>query len=306
MKIRNFDLHIEFEQTVNFSLPPTFYFRSLLGKELKNLVCLYKGKRIPCDQCTMKNICSYAQVFETPIDKDNPYLEGRTHAPHPFVLYTDALAGKDYKSINLNILLLGNALAYMPVIILGIVQGGKNGIFREKIKYNIKDIISEDESIFINEETIIPPEGIDFMEYPFNLTPGSCSIRIEFVTPFRFKKQGKYVSQGLTYEDVLLASKRRVELMLGLYGNNGTYPALDLTKIPSKNTASHLVWENWDRYSRRQNTAMSLGGLIGVMDVTGEFTDTEVFYLKGASLLHIGKNAAFGLGKILIKTITEE
>ena len=66
-------------------------------------------------------------------------------------------------------------------------------------------------------------------------------------------------------------------------------------KISNKN----LTWDDWHRYSNRQQRKMDIGGFIGDMTLDG---NVEPFYplLKMSEVMHVGKGTSFGLGKIII------
>ena len=72
-------------------------------------------------------------------------------------------------------------------------------------------------------------------------------------------------------------------------------PLLDAAAQVRNNGHAALRWEDWERYSNRQDRHMKLGGFTG--DIT--YTDIpEILrpYLHWGSHLHVGKGSAFGLG----------
>ena len=63
---------------------------------------------------------------------------------------------------------------------------------------------------------------------------------------------------------------------------------------------SHLTWHDQERYSNRQQTKMLLGGLLGRLDLEGDLPPF-VPLLRAAEILHVGKGATFGLGRIAVE-----
>ena len=61
-------------------------------------------------------------------------------------------------------------------------------------------------------------------------------------------------------------------------------------------TETTLRWRDWTRYSSRQHRKMQLGGLVGSVTYAGDLAAFLPFVALG-QLLHVGKNATFGLGK---------
>ena len=64
---------------------------------------------------------------------------------------------------------------------------------------------------------------------------------------------------------------------------------------------SDLQWQDWERYSNRQKTRMTLGGFVGRVTYRGVFQPFWPFLLLG-TFVHVGKGAAFGLGQYRIST----
>ncbi len=64
-------------------------------------------------------------------------------------------------------------------------------------------------------------------------------------------------------------------------------------------TATDLHWRDWQRYSNRHGTKMSLGGFLGEMEIAGDLAPFAPL-LRAAEVLHVGKCATFGLGKVEI------
>lgn len=64
-------------------------------------------------------------------------------------------------------------------------------------------------------------------------------------------------------------------------------------------TGQRLRWQDWERYSSRQNTRLKMGGFVGSITFEG---DLEEFlpYIKLGEYLHIGQGTTFGLGKYVI------
>jgi CRISPR/Cas system endoribonuclease Cas6 (RAMP superfamily) len=60
--------------------------------------------------------------------------------------------------------------------------------------------------------------------------------------------------------------------------------------------SAELRWVDWERYSARQDTRMTLGGFMGTATFAGEL-DVFMPLLRLGEVVHVGKGTAFGLGK---------
>jgi len=111
----------------------------------------------------------------------------------------------------------------------------------------------------------------------------------------------------LPFHILIRAALRRASALIAFYGHGeleidfkGLVEAAENVAIE----ASTLNWHDWQRYSFRQKDKMFLGGIIGSVTYAGDiapFLPLITFCEK----THIGKQTAFGLGKIKIGTMPE-
>ncbi|MBI3950574.1 MAG: CRISPR system precrRNA processing endoribonuclease RAMP protein Cas6 [Acidobacteria bacterium] len=66
--------------------------------------------------------------------------------------------------------------------------------------------------------------------------------------------------------------------------------------------SSHLRWQDWERYSNRQQARMKMGGFVGEMEVTGLDRDFLPVLALG-ELLHVGTGTTMGLGRFEVTLI---
>lgn len=80
---------------------------------------------------------------------------------------------------------------------------------------------------------------------------------------------------------------------------------VDFKKIIEKALSVHRKddrsrWVDWERYSNRQQTRMSLGGVVGRVAYEGNL-EPYWFLLRLGELVHVGKACTFGMGKYRLK-----
>jgi hypothetical protein len=294
LKYQKFFIEIEFEEELYFSVYPTFLFRSLLGKELRNLSCLFKDRK--CEDCDLKYQCAYSKLFETPIPKDSNTLNGRNFAPHPIILFCNAKYKEKNSKAILEVILIGDAINYLPYVFYAFKKAGEIGIEKNRVKYQIKDVFTKNMSI-LRENQINTDFEIENWSFPSEIGELQTNKKIiNFVTPLRLKIEGKF-SSDFEYLDLLKSALRRFEVLKEMYGEveNKSYNINNITqKIQKKN----FHWLELYHHSSRQKNGMKLGGIVGSLIIEGEFSELEISLLNFMELFNIGKNISFGLGRV--------
>ena len=328
-----YSFSLVFEKKVPFRSLPSFIFRNNIGFQLKKITCVLK--RQECADCILKASCIYCSVFETPIEKNNSVLEGRNKAPHPYIIYADAVTGAAADRLMLDIILMGTGVRYFPYMLLTMINIGKSGILKERFHFDIDDVTCRDVSVLDKSnyscKNVKPAvwnikqsvAGSDSLNGPESFGAAERedvlkTVKINFLTPVRIQHKGKYLSR-ITYKDIMHAAARRVEMLVNFFGNgeagigagaetNSVGAGADAARrfdaefidsaAKDKEFDADLKWVDYARYSARQKQSMQLGGLVGAVTVRGRFSELELLLLKAAELFSIGKNVSFGLGRV--------
>lgn len=301
MKVRyqQYHLRITFENSVTFDVFPTFIMRSMLGLELRKLTCLFKDRK--CDNCDLNRQCAYSWLFETPVDKNNEAITGRTRASHPFLFSTDIELSETVKEMNLTLTLIGKGIEYFPYIYHALVKAGESGILKRRTHFKIDSIMVDGKSVVRADNTLITDTPSKTWHLPTGDFKKTEHLRIDFVTPYRLKKEGKFVSR-FEYEDLMRSIARRMKILTALFGDYEVNE--EQIEINEPDTMEkHLAWRDLSYYSSRQRRQIKLGGVIGVMEFQGEFAAQERAMIEAAELFNIGKNISFGLGAISITNL---
>jgi len=300
-----FDL--KFAESINISkcAPLPFVLRSVLGYNLRSMSCVSHGSL--CSECMYNKTCAYSYIFETIISQDNQLLPGINRASHPFVFTEYSIQIPEGKSTShkngnqttasFSITLFGNAIDFLPYIYAAFFRAGKNGLFREKIPYEIQNVSINDRSILIDENNL--NMSFERLVWQFDVKNNDKKINtkqilVELKTPLRFKVDGRYTKE-FTAQDFMNCLYRRMKTCCFLYGS---FP--DSKKyIPSENlkiVEKKLIWRDKIHYSSRQKKAMDLGGVTGNFTIQGNFSDFELVLFDFAEKFNAGKNTNFGLG----------
>lgn len=287
--------------------------RGAFGHALKKAVCTVRDN--DCISCILQRQCLFAKFY---LDQK----EGNEKAPskiHPFIIEPPFEIKKEYQKgeeFLFSIILLGNSYEMLPFIIYAFEIMGNKGIGRslekneEKIIQNtpfiIKDILvvenGEKQSIYntVKKQIISSPSPYNLVYQPvINGKTNQQELTLTLETPLRFKNENN-LSSTLDFMQLLRLMVRRISSVFREYEDKNFYIDIKpLLAIAEKVCIVHssLHWEEQTRYSSRQRKVMKFGGLLGTITYQGNFQEF-VPLLDLATLLHLGKQTSFGLGKI--------
>lgn len=296
--------YLPLDFTICFDIPafvdtnPLFVLRSVLGKNLRSMCCVSRQSK--CPDCLFRNTCVYVFLFETILPQENRVVPGRNRASHPYSLRRSRRPqGKTLSDYGFTIVLFGKAAEYLPYIYSAFVQAGRQGLFKGRHPFFVKDVQVAGRSILLDDspdgaglQVLVPPFEWQYLEEGENRRG---EVLVELVSPFRFKMAGRY-GGDFTAADFIGNIFRRAKTICQLYGSfsEDSLPDGMELRIVEKN----LRWQEACHYSGRQKTEMALGGLQGSFILTGDLMPQVVSLLEFGRLCNIGKNTNFGLGQM--------
>lgn len=286
---------LKLEKEIRFGVHPLFLLRSILGNELKKMCCIFQKENKSCLNCQINQTCAYASIFETVLNAtDNK----KVHTSHPFIIYTPQEPGKTYSFIDFDLTLLGRAINFFPYIFQAFNNGGQNGLFKERIRYKIESLTCDSISIYTSGSLNLPStvKSWEFIPASHDTLDQKCRIRL--LTPFKYLPDNKMVS-SFSFAAVLNSAFRRQRILASFFGENSLERDFQLPAL-NKTEMNNSAWQDYNRYSARQQSDMQMGGFLGELNVSGEFSADELQILRGAELFNIGKSVSFGLGKIAV------
>lgn len=274
--------------------------RGAFGGALRATSCMTKQKT--CDGCPLLQTCPYAIVFETRPPADGHSLQKFTQVPHPYVIEPPQWGERDYapgEPLSFHLVLAGRAIDQLPLILWAFVKGFARGVGKGDGTARLSRvahvagreenvILDGPESSIVDHATAVPPAP--------TFQGGAITLRLE--PPLRLQRNGHPIDgRQLTPRDLLTALVRRVALITEFHGA-GPLP-LDFTALAKAAEGiggeKDLRWQDWTRYSSRQQQKMALGGVVGTWTLRGELEPFLPFLHLG-QWLHVGKEATFGLG----------
>lgn len=285
--------------------------RGVFGHTFRHILCPLFAET--CQGCRLSKNCVYAYAFETIMPADiHPFLRKMSHAPHPFVIRPPADERTEYlpgDELVFELILIGQAVRYLPYFIYTFSETGRYGIGRGRGKFFLRRAESADAAgqtrlIFSSDSETLsdisePITCADLLaDTPI---PQQCTFR--FITPLRIREKGRYLDKidfGVLFRNLL----RRIAVLGVLHCN------IDCSGIDFKGlcqaadrigtVSSDLKWQYLQRYSNRQKDHTPLHGLVGEISFKGDFSPFWT-YIRLGEYVHVGKNTGFGLGEYQCK-----
>lgn len=215
-------------------------------------------------------------------------------------------------------MLIGPAIEALPYFIHIFIEIGRRGLGRERGIYELTrvDLLQDRATIPVYEASSRTVSAFRPEAGPASLPEDdrAASLTLQFLTPLRLKEKGDLVAR-LTFHRFFTALARRLSLLWAFYGSNGAggsggsktefapvSPEVGLLAEKAADICvfkNDLHWHDWERYSRRQDTTMKFGGLMGHITFRGELGPFMPFLRLGEAV-NVGQATTFGLGKYQI------
>ena len=294
--------NITLAKKVNFTIPAPFLFRSVIGYQLRKMCCI--ARNAVCADCMFNATCIYGLAFESIVPKNNTALTGRDRISHPIIFDTNIFSEETLDFLRLSIIFLGSTIPYFPYFYYALVKGCEAGIARERVPYQVSDIVElpasgKERSLMIDDQKIETQIEPDRWEFDLKTeTEIENKYIIKLLTPLRYKTEGQYANRIVDAE-FAGCLHRRTQVLCSQYGSNdqcGDYKFSGDWTV----TEQILKWQDYVHYSARQKRKMRLGGLLGSFTLAGKFSPYEIGLLQFAEKFHGGKNTGFGLGKMKV------
>ena len=282
-------------------------WRGVLGHALKRTVCVTREPA--CPGCLLYRSCVYPYVFETPPPLDAAKLRKYPAAPHPFVVEPwpdcrDVAAGDAF---GLDLVLIGRGRAQLPYFIEALRRAGATGIGAGAGRYAVEAVAQQSADDWVEiYRPGAPLQPLSDTGAGLPPAPAAGSLRIELLTPLRLKvDNGLVTAERLRFRDFFSHLLRRVSLLS--YFHTDTPLETDFRGLVQAAQAIDwqaidLRWQDWTRYSSRQDALLQMGGLVGTLRLPTAGMEPFWPYLWLGQWTHVGKAAVMGLGRYQLVT----
>ncbi len=294
-------LHLTWTTAADASLPPFLgsAWRGLAGWELRRLVCPFSGRH-NCEGCVIGDHCPYFLLFEK-----KSSMPGLADAPRGYIFHAQPFTPG--KIMEMNVTLLGNCTRFFPALRHCLLRARTSGLGASRTPFEILTmelVLPSNQRVPLSldpEDHPIPPEPSPLREWVGDAQSESTQSQLEFLTPLRLRRQGKYLAD-FDLHFFFMSLTRRMEALNVIF-NGGSPLGSDNWKVlsayfsASATVKGNLHWKDQSRYSNRQKTRVPQGGLVGklCLDIA---EPSLAHWLAAAELLHVGKGASMGLGRV--------
>jgi len=286
-------------------------WRGVLGWQLQRLCCPFSGRQ-QCAECLIREQCPYFVLYER-----KSTVPGVQDTPRPYVFFPEKrgpVQGRDGRQ-SLNITLFGQACRTAPLLWKTIHEAAQKGLGKERVGFQVHDWWEQGPDDVLKRlpalESYRHIQGPPAMAEALGAPP-ELPWRVTLRPPLRLRRQGRYMAE-MDWAFVLTSLARRMQLLNAVFadqellGREGWAPLRDhleglaarIRTEPHQN-GSGLAWKDWSRYSNRQRRKVPMGGLAGTVVISE--APAELWpWLRMASLVHVGKGAAMGLGRLRVQ-----
>jgi len=288
--------------------------RGGFGYAFKQGVCV-QPDRPHCTGCPLAATCVYAAVFEPAPPADSAVLRKNAAIPTPFVIEPPPEARHAYAAgelLNFRLILVGQALGYLPHFLVAFRNLGELGLGEQRGRFRLQQVAAihpwqdMSETLYADDrlhtlsqltvtETEVATQAQKLPETPLD---------IHFLTPTRLQNAGQLVREGPPFAVLVKALLGRISSLA--YFHCRTRWETDFRTWIDRAEAVQIEeaatgWDDWGRFSSRQQQHINMGGLIGHNRYQGQLAPYRALLTLG-TLLHVGKGTVFGNGKF---TVTE-
>jgi hypothetical protein len=276
-------------------------WRGVFGAALKDLVCIREDRE--CGRCAVRGACAYPYLFETEPRPGDRAPASVDRAPHPYVISAEPRwERREVRGEAVEITLLGNGVEHWAEVLHAVRLGAERGVGAERVRLRLA--AAEQESG--GRQTWRPAMGGGGVlaaapartpEAP----PMPGRVRVRLATPLRVRRDNDLVApERLGFDEFAAAVLRRLALLSRFHTERAwrlDHAGLAALARGAEAAERELGWQEWARYSTRQQRRIPMGGVTGwfVVETRGLEPLWPLLWL--GQWTHAGKGAVMGLGR---------
>ena len=258
----------------------------------------------------------FKNLFDPEVSYDPIALKKHQKPAPPFVIRLEPFARKAFRQgdvIRLEVLFLGKGIPLVGDFHSCLKEVGRFGLVNGQGRFVATAVSGmaengqpQDLRLGKQQASLAPPiiSLTRWLEQSLPLEPESI---LEFLTPTRLMVGGRPLRRP-DFQDIFPFVLRRVTSMLHAHAEvEFLRDPEQILKIAEQISleARQLKWQDWKQLSGN-DSMQAIGGFVGTLAVRGEGLREISWALTTASLLGIGKGAAYGAGRFRLKAVSRE
>lgn len=252
-----------------------------------------------CATCMLGRNCIFPRIF-------HPLPRAGFPVTPPFCLEPDTESRCNYAAGELfefKLKLFSYGVEYLPFFVQAFRAAGEKGMGSSSGKFVIEKIMSQGKTIYDPaKDDLNIPQSQQIPAPEAGGSSDSAGLCLHIDTPLRHKT-GNHYSASLEFIELFHLILRRIRALCQIEGTGwGLEPAqyqhLRAAAAEVRVIENNLRWQDWTRYSSRQEAFMKFGGLMGKIHYSGNILPVFKDMLQFARIAHIGKQTSFGLGRV--------
>lgn len=278
--------------------------RGQFGASLRRIACMTHAPS--CEGCPLRGTCPYPAIFEAPAPAGHA-MQNFSHVPNPYVIEPPPFGAHTLEAgepLQFALVLAGRATQQLPLVTFALQRALEGGLGRERARATLERVEWQHGTAPDLFTTLWTPGAAALAPHTPELPAlaaldGADTLRLAILTPMRLQHQGRPLRADALGPRKLVADLlRRISLVAEFHADQPGLvpdaPAL-VRHAEALQDTRHLRWQDWSRYSSRQQQEMTLGGVVGDWVLHGEIAPLLPWLWLG-QWLHIGKNATMGMG----------
>jgi hypothetical protein len=284
--------------------------RGVFGHAFKRIVCARQGQ--DCAECLLRLDCPYASVFESRPPDDADIKRLQEAIPRPFVVEPPLIRQTRFspgEEIAFKLVLVGRAIDLLAYFVVAFQEAGRMGIGKGRGQYALARVETAPwdgrpaETVYTRSlrSSIVKRDCAlcfpDLIERARALASDG-TVTLRFLTPTRIRERGRWTARP-AFDALVRTLLQRISSLARFhcaetweYDFRGAIDRAWAVQI----VADHTHWDDWERYSTRQEQRVKLGGFLGQVTYAGDLDEFMPLLLAG-SMVHVGKGTVFGNGQ---------
>lgn len=263
--------------------------------------------------CGVDALCPYRWIFETPHPPGMIDLHDLQDVPRPFVIEPPLDQKRAYAAgdtLEFGLLILGRAIDHLPYFLFSFEQLGVMGLGRDRARARLERVealepwLPVGRVVYQDGHATIDRDLLPILQPPVIAEQARrlpADLLLTLQTPLRVKTRGTFI-EALDVPAIVQAASWRLNALATFHGGGPwqcNHRALAEQARAVATINPRVQWVDWERTSTRgsESRSMKLGGLVGAAVLRGVPPELRALLLA-SGLVHVGKAAVFGHGKI--------